>query len=220
MIQLYTAGTPNGYKASIMLEACELPYNVNALNLGEKDQKQDWFLKINPNGRIPAIVDEDEDNFAVFESGAILLYLAEKCGRFLGNNAKERSQAVQWTMFQMGGIGPMQGQLHVFLRYAPEKIPFAIDRYRNETLRLYGVLNERLKDRPFLVADEPTIADFANYPWVRGHGYSELNIDHLEHLGAWLQRLDAMPAVQRGLAVPNKPPSDPNQVAEIGKKII
>ena len=144
MIDLYTAATPNGWKASIALEELAMPYQVKALRLDQLEQKQEAFLRINPNGRIPAIVDRDAGDFAVFESGAILLYLAEKAGKLMPADAKGRSRVVQWLMFQMGGVGPMQGQANVFFRYAPEKIPFAIARYQNETRRLYEVLDRHL----------------------------------------------------------------------------
>ena len=142
MIDFYTSHTPNGYKVSIMLEELNLPYNVIAVDLGKKEQKKSQYMKLNPNGRIPTIVDHDNDDFAVFESGAILIYLAEKTGQLLPDDPKQRSVALQWLMFQMGGIGPMQGQAHVFYRYAPEKIVYAINRYQNETLRLYKVLDK------------------------------------------------------------------------------
>src|SRR5690349_10382613 len=158
MIELYTAATPNGHKVSIMLEETGLPYTVRPIKLGEKEQKQEWYLKLNPNGRIPTIVDHDNDDFAVFESGAILMYLAEKSGMFLPSEPKPRSRVIQWLMFQMGGIGPMQGQANVFYRYAPEKIPYAIERYQKETVRLYEVLDRQLEGREYLV-DELSIAD-------------------------------------------------------------
>ena len=144
MITLYSAGTPNGYKASIMLEELQTPYKLHAIDLGSKEQKQPWYLNINPNGRIPAIVDHDAQDFAVFESGAILVYLAEKFQKLLPADPQKRSVVIQWLMFQMGGIGPMQGQAAVFVRYAPEKIQFAIERYQNETRRLYSILDKRL----------------------------------------------------------------------------
>ena len=166
MIDLYTAATPNGWKVSIALEELELPYTVKALELVKLEQKQEAFLRINPNGRIPAIVDRDAGDFPVFESGAILLYLAEKTGRLLPADPKGRSVAIQWLMFQMGGVGPMQGQANVFFRYAPEKIPFAIERYQNETRRLYEVLDRRLGEAEYL-AGEYGLADIATWPWVR-----------------------------------------------------
>ncbi len=201
MIDLYTAATPNGYKASIALEALGLPYTVHAINLGELEQKQEWFLELNPNGRIPVIVDRETDDFAVFESGAILLYLAEKTGRLIPSDTKARSQVIQWLMFQMGGIGPMQGQANVFARYAPEPIPYAIERYQKETRRLYEVLNRRLTGRDYLVGDY-SIADIASFTWVRAHDWSGISLDGLDDLRRWLERIEARPAVQRGLMVP------------------
>ncbi len=223
MIELFTATTPNGYKASIMLEETGLKYEARHLNLGELDQKKPEFLAINPNGRIPAIVDHDNDKFAVFESGAILLYLAEKTGMFLPQDPKQRSRVIQWLMFQMSGVGPMMGQANVFLRYAPEKIPFAIERYQKETLRLYGVLDGQLKDREYLV-DEISIADFATYPWVRSYKWAGLNVDHLPNLSRWMTAMSSRPGVQRGLAVPAVSERSREEVAsevqEVGKKII
>jgi GST-like protein len=223
MIELYTAGTPNGYKISIMLEELGLPYTVRALKLGEKEQKQDWYLRLNPNGRIPTIVDRGNDDFVVFESGAILIYLAEKTGKFLPADPKRRSRVTQWLMFQMGNIGPMQGQAHVFVRYAPEKVPYAIQRYQKETLRLYEVLERQLETREFLV-DELSIADIATFPWVRRYEWAGLNIDHLPNVQRWLRTLEARPAVQRGLNVPEKV-KQPSQAeldvnAELGRRII
>lgn len=201
MITLYTASTPNGRKASIMLEEVGLPYEVRWLKLDQSEQKDDWFLDINPNGRIPALVDHDNGDFAVFESGAMLLYLAEKTDLLLGNDPKERSLAVQWLMFQMGGIGPMQGQANVFYRYAPEKIPYAIERYQRETRRLYEVLDRRLASVDYL-AGFYSVADIATYPWIRSHAWSGLSVDGLDNLQAWLQRVGERPAVQRGMDVP------------------
>jgi glutathione S-transferase len=204
MIDLYTAATPNGWKASILLEELELPYEVKPLRLDQLEQKQEWFLRINPNGRIPAIVDRAADDFAVFESGAILLYLAEKTGRFLPQDPKGRSVVVQWLMFQMGGVGPMQGQANVFTRYAPEKIEYAIQRYQNETRRLYGVLDRRLAESEYL-GGEYSIADMATWPWVSIHGWAGIEIDDLPHLRRWRDAVGARPAVQRGRAVPHAP---------------
>ena len=201
MITLYTAPTPNGYKISIMLEEIGLPYEVRVLDLANGEQKEDWFLTINPNGRIPAIVDHDNDDFAVFESGAIMLYLAEKTGQLLPAEEKARSRVIQWLMFQMAGVGPMQGQAHVFLRYFPEKIPPVIARYQNETKRLYTVLDRRLADRPYLV-DDYSIADIANWCWVRAHEWAGVDISDLPNLTAWLERIAARPAVQRGIQIP------------------
>ena len=199
MIDLYTAATPNGRKASIMLEELALPYQAVWLNLGELQQREPWFLKINPNGRIPAIVDRDEDDFAVFESGAILLYLAEKTGRLLPSETKARSTVLQWLMFQMGGVGPMQGQANVFYRYAAEKIDYAINRYRRETRRLYEVLDTRLENNEYL-AGEYSIADIATWPWVTGHEWAGVSLGGLEQLQRWERLIAARPAVQRGIA--------------------
>ena len=223
MIELFTAATPNGHKASIMLEETGLPYTVRHLDLGNLDQKRPEYLVINPNGRIPAIIDHENDDFAVFESGAILIYLAEKTGKFLPAEPKQRSRVIQWLMFQMGGIGPMQGQANVFFRYAPEKIPFAIERYQRETLRLYSVLEKQLEDRAFLV-DDLSIADFATYPWVRSYKWAGLGIGHLPNLDRWLETMAARSGVQRGLAVPDVPDMDKEErtqkVRDIGRKII
>lgn len=205
MIELYTAATPNGHKASIMLEELAVPYTVHAINLLAGEQRRPEYLKINPNGRIPAIVDRgngaEKEGFAVFESGAILLYLAEKYGRFLPADPKGRSEAIQWLMFQMGGIGPMQGQANVFFRYWHEKYQPAIDRYQHETKRLYRVLEQRLQDRDYLCG-EYGIADIASFTWVNIHSWSGVPIDDLPRLKDWRERIRARPAVQRGLAVP------------------
>lgn len=201
MIDLYTAETPNGWKASITLEELGLPYIVHALALSKLEQKEPGYLKINPNGRIPAIIDRDADDFVVFESGAILLYLAEKTGRLMPTDAKGRSQVVQWLMFQMGGVGPMMGQANVFFRYAPEKIPFAIDRYQRETRRLLEVLNTRLAEHEYLAGDY-SIADIANWSWAHSHAWSGVSIDGLPHLQRWIDALAQRPAVIRGKAVP------------------
>jgi len=204
MIDLYTARTPNGFKISIALEEMQLPYQPHPIDLGALQQKEPWFLAMNPNGRIPVIVDRGNDDFTVFESGAILIYLADKSGRLLSTDPRQRSRTFQWLMFQMSGLGPMQGQAHVFHRYAPEKIPYAIERYQKETQRLYRVLDGRLTGRPYLV-DDYSIADIACFPWVRGHDWAGVSIDDLPNLQAWLARLEARPAVQRGLNVPPPP---------------
>ncbi|MEE9117250.1 MAG: glutathione S-transferase N-terminal domain-containing protein, partial [Calditrichia bacterium] len=186
MIDLYTAATPNGKKISIMLEEIELPYKVHHLRLDQLEQKEDWYLKLNPNGRIPTIADHDNDRFVVFESGAILIYLAEKTGKFLPSDIKGRSTVIQWLMFQKAGIGPMQGQANVFYRYAPEKIDYAIKRYQNETKRLYKVLDNRLEDNQYLGGDY-SIADIASYPWVKAYDWAGLNIDDMPNLKRWLE---------------------------------
>jgi len=201
MIDLYTASTPNGWKASIALEELGLAYRVHAIDLADAQQKEPWFLEINPNGRIPAIVDRAEDDFAVFESGAILIYLAEKSGRLLPSDVKGRSLVIQWLMFQMGGLGPMMGQANVFHRYFPEKIQPAIDRYQNESRRLFEVLDVRLRDNEWLAGDY-SIADIANWSWVRIHAWSGVSVEGLDGLDGWLQRMAARPACQRGVAVP------------------
>ncbi|PQP03107.1 glutathione S-transferase [Pseudomonas frederiksbergensis] len=203
MIDLYTAATPNGHKVSIVLEELGLPYTVHALSFDKKEQKSKDFLKINPNGRIPAIVDRANGDFAVFESGAILIYLAEMTGKLLPQDPKGRSVVLQWLMFQMGGIGPMQGQANVFFRYFPEKLQGAIDRYQHETRRLYEVLDTRLQAVEFL-AGEYSIADIATFPWVRGHDWSGVSVDGLPALQRWMAAMEARPAVQRGLLVPER----------------
>ncbi len=206
MIDLYTAATPNGYKISIALEEMGLDYEVRHLDLMSNEQKQPEFLAINPNGRIPAIIDRDNDDFAVFESGAILLYLAEKTGRFLPSDPKKRSQVIQWLMFQMGGVGPMMGQANVFYRYFPEKIPAAIERYQKEGRRLFEVMDGQLANNRYLAGDEYTIADMSTWPWVRIHEWSGVDITGLTHLKRWLEELTLRPACQVGILTP--PPSD------------
>ena len=201
MIDLYTAATPNGHKASIALEELALPYTLKVLDLSQGEQKTPQFLAINPNGRIPAIVDRAENDFAVFESGAILVYLAEKTGRLMPTDAQGRSRVLQWLMFQMGGIGPMMGQANVFYRYFPEKIQPAIDRYQGESKRLFRVLDGHLKDNEYLAGDY-SIADIANFAWVRTHRWSGVDVDDLPHLQRWLDAIKARPAVQRGLQAP------------------
>ena len=201
MIRLYTAATPNGYKVSVALEEFELPYEVHPIKLLEGEQKQDWFLRISPNGRIPAIVDTEADDFAVFESGAILLYLAEKTGRLMPLDPKGKSLVTQWLMFQMGGIGPMMGQANVFYRYFPEKIQPAIDRYQGEVRRLFTVLDRRLAEAEYL-AGSYSIADIANWCWVRTYAWSGVSIDGLPHLARWIDAIAARPAAQKGITVP------------------
>ncbi len=203
MIELLTARTPNGFKVSIALEELGLPYSVRRIDLRGLEQREDWFLKLNPNGRIPVIVDKDNDDFAVFESGAILIYLADKAGALLAPSGNDRSVAIQWLMFQMGGIGPMMGQANVFYRYAPDKIDYAIGRYQRESRRLFEVMNTRLADAEFLAGDY-SIADIANFSWVRSYDWSGVSIDGLDHLKRWLDAIAARPAVVRGLNVPEK----------------
>lgn len=201
MITLYTAATPNGHKVSITLEELGLPYTLRALSLGDKEQKEDWFLKINPNGRIPALTDE-ETGVTVFESGACMVYLAEKTGKLLPTEGPGRYDVMQWLMFQMGGVGPMQGQANVFHRYFPEKIPAAISRYQNETRRLYEVLDSRLKDHEWLAADMFSIADIANWSWVRIHDWAGVSVDGLDGLQRWMDQMAARPACEKGINVP------------------
>jgi GSH-dependent disulfide-bond oxidoreductase len=201
MIELFTAATPNGWKASITLEELGLPYKVRRIDFDKREQKEPWYLKINPNGRIPTIVDHDNDGFAVFESGAMMIYLAEKAGKLLPKDVKGRSLVIQWLMFQMGGIGPMMGQANVFYRYAPERIPYAIDRYQRECRRLFEVLDTRLVDNEFLAGDY-SIADIANWSWVRGYKWSGVSLEGLVNLERWLLAIGERPAVKRGVDVP------------------
>jgi glutathione S-transferase/GST-like protein len=201
MIDLYTAATPNGHKVSIALEEMGLPYTLKVLELSKNAQKEPWFLAINPNGRIPAIVDHEAGDLAVFESGAILIYLAEKTGKFLPADVVGRTKVIQWLMFQMGGIGPMMGQANVFYRYFPEKIQPAIDRYQGESKRLFRVLDTHLANHEFLAGDY-SIADMANFAWVRTHRWSGVEVDDLPHLQRWLAQIRQRPAVERGLQAP------------------
>ena len=201
MIDLYTAATPNGHKISIALEELELTYTLHALELSTNEQKQPWFLAINPNGRIPAIVDRAEDNFAVFESGAILVYLAEKTGELMPTDFKGRSKVLQWLMFQMGGVGPMMGQANVFHRYFPEKIQPAIDRYQGESKRLFRVLDGHLADNEYQAGDY-SIADIANWAWVHTHNWSGVSVDDLPNLQRWINAIAERPAVKRGVILP------------------
>ena len=201
MISLYTAPTPNGWKASVALEELGLPYQVHAIDLLSGAQRAPDYLAINPNGRIPAIVDHDAEDFAVFESGAILIYLAEKTGQLMPADAKGRSRVLQWLMFQMGGIGPMMGQANVFHRYFPEKIQVVIDRYQGESGRLFGVLDRQLADHEWLAGDY-SIADIANWCWVRTHKWSGVDIGPFEHLQRWVAAIAARPAAQAGIKVP------------------
>lgn len=223
MIDLYTASTPNGWKASVTLEELGLPYTVHPIDLGKQEQKQPSFLAMNPNGRIPVIVDRGADSFPIFESGAIMIYLAEKAGALLPADAKGRSRVIQWLMFQMGGVGPMMGQANVFYRYAPEKIPFAIERYQKESRRLLEVLDGQLRRSEFLAGDY-SIADIANFCWAHTHEWSGVSVEGLDGLTRWFEAVRARPAVQRGLAVPVKrevtSAEDAAKIAETGKKII
>ncbi len=220
MIDLFTAATPNGWKVSIALEELGIPYTVHTLDLMKGEQKQDWYLRLNPNGRIPAIVDRGNDDFAVFESGAILIYLAERAGRLLPHDPKGRSRVIQWLMFQMAGIGPMMGQANVFLRYAPEKIPYAIERYQREVRRLFEVLERQLTVYEHIAGNDYSIADIAHWSWIHGHEWSGVSIEGLPHLAKWLDRVAARPAVQRGRAVPPRTDNKDQSRTEAGSKIL
>ena len=219
MIELFTAPTPNGHKVSIALEEMELPYEVRPIDLEAGEQKEPWFLDINPNGRIPAIVDHDHDDFPVFESGAILVYLAERSGKLLPGDRKGRSRVMQWLMFQMGGVGPMMGQANVFYRYAPEKIPYAIDRYRKESRRLFEVLDRQLATEDFL-AGVYSITDIATYPWVQAYAWSGLSIEGLEHLQRWLDEIGKRPAVLRGMETPPRPNRSEQSSEQAGRGLL
>ncbi|MBD2183015.1 glutathione S-transferase N-terminal domain-containing protein [Planktothrix sp. FACHB-1355] len=200
MIDLYTFTTPNGRKASIMLEEVGLAYNVYKIDITKGDQFTPEFVAINPNSKIPAIVDRETD-ITVFESGAILIYLAEKTGKFLPADQKGRYQVLQWLMFQMGGVGPMFGQLNHFKRFAPEKIPYAIERYEKESLRLYSVLDNQLADKEYICGDY-SIADIATYPWVAIYEFQGLTLDNHPNLKRWVETVEQRPAVKKGMAVP------------------
>jgi len=205
MIDLYTWSTPNGRKVSIMLEELALPYRVHPVNIGKGDQFKPEYVAINPNSKIPAIVDSegpDGKPIRMMESGAILIYLAGKTGKLLPRSARGRYVALEWLMFQMGGTGPIFGQVHHFLRAAKEPVPYAIERYMKETRRLYGVLNERLKGHECL-ADEYSIADIANYPWVARHEWHKTDLNEFPHVKRWFDAISARPAVQRGMKVPS-----------------
>jgi GST-like protein len=204
MIELYTWGTPNGRKVSVMLEECGLPYNVHRIDIGKGDQFSPEFLAICPNGKIPAIVDADGPDgrpMPMFESGAILVYLAGKTGRFLPRSARGKYEALQWLMFQMGGVGPMFGQVHHFVRAAKVEVPYAIERYTKEKDRLYGVLDKRLGEAEYL-AGEYSIADIATYPWVARHEWHRTDLATFPNVKRWFDAIGARPGVQRGMAVP------------------
>ena len=203
MIDFYTAPTPNGHKVSCTLEAMELEYETHVVNLMENEQKKPEFLAISPNGRIPAIVDRDADNLPIFESGAIMIYLAEKTGKLMPTDLNERAKVLEWLMFQMGGIGPMMGQANVFFRYFPEKIQPAIDRYQNEGRRLFEVLNTHLAKQDWLAKDY-SIADIANWCWVRTYKWSGISIEGLNHLERWMKTMYDQPGMSAGLEVPIK----------------
>ncbi len=201
-ISLYTSATPNGRKISIALEELGLEYNVRNIDLGNNEQKEDWFLSINPNGRIPAIIDHTAGDLTIFESGAILIYLAEKTGRLLPTNPAKRYAVMQWLFFQMSGLGPMQGQANVFYRYMENNVPEATLRYQIETLRLYGVWDQQLEQQPY-IAGEFSIADIAAYPWIKIAGWAGFSTEAFPNIERWITELDSRPSFQRGLRVPD-----------------
>jgi GSH-dependent disulfide-bond oxidoreductase len=204
MVEVYSWATPNGHKVHIMLEECGLPYRVHAVDIGAGDQFEPDFLAISPNNKVPALVDPDGPDgepISLFESGAILLYLAGKTGRFLAESVRGKYDVLQWLMFQMGGVGPMLGQAHHFRIYAPEKIPYAVDRYTREAQRLYGVMNKRLARSKYLGGDTYSIADIAVFPWLRSWKNQGIQWDDFPHLRGWFDEIGARPAVQRGVAV-------------------
>jgi len=204
MIDLYSWPTPNGHKIHIMLEETGLPYRVHPVNIGAGDQFKPEFLKISPNNKMPAMIDSDGPDgkpISMFESGAMLLYLASKSGKFLPEDMRDRWSTLQWLMFQMGGVGPMLGQAHHFLVYAPEKIPYAMQRYSKEANRLYGVMDRRLAESKFIACNEYTIADMAIMPWLRSYKNQGVEMEKYPHVKRWFDGIAARPAVQRGLAV-------------------
>lgn len=204
MIDLYTWGTPNGQKVSIMLEACRLHYSVHPVNILDNEQFHADFLRISPNNKIPAIIDQDgpdQQPLTLFESGAILIYLADKTGEFLPESGMRRYEVLQWLMWQMGGFGPFLGQAHHFNRFAPEKVPYAIDRYTQEAQRLWQVLESQLAGKRFVV-DELSIADFAIYPWACHHEWQGVDLCAYPQVAAWLERMSNLSFVQRGMQVP------------------
>ena len=204
MIEVFTWPTPNGHKVHVMLEECGLPYRAIPVNIGAGDQFKPEFLAISPNNKIPAITDPqgpDGKPISLFESGAILVYLASKTGKFMPRTDRERYEVLQWVMFQMGGVGPMLGQAHHFRLYAPEKLPYAIDRYSNEAKRLYSVIDKRLSQSRFLGGKDYSIADIATFPWLRSWQNQGITLSDYPHLEQWFNAIDARPAVQRGVKV-------------------
>jgi len=208
MIDLYYWTTPNGHKVSLFLEEAGLPYEVHPINIGQGDQFKPDFLKISPNNRIPAIVDQNPTDggapISLFESGAILLYLAEKTGQFIPKDLRGRQEALQWLFWQMGGLGPMAGQNHHFSQFAPEKIPYAIKRYVDETARLYGVLDRRLADRTFVAGEEYSIADMAIYPWIVSHKWQSQRLEDFPHVERWFNHIKQRPATVRAYELVQK----------------
>lgn len=204
MIDVYSAATPNGHKVHIMLEECGLPYRIHHIDIGAGDQFKPEFLAISPNNKIPAIVDPDGPDgepMSLFESGAILIYLASKVGKFLGSSDREKFTTLQWVMFQMGGVGPMLGQAHHFRIYAPEKIEYAINRYTNETKRLYGVIDKQLSRSAYLAGNEYTVADIATFPWTRSWKNQGIDWEDFPHAKRWFDEISERPAVKRGVDV-------------------
>jgi len=204
MIDLYTWPTPNGHKLHIMLEEVRLPYRIIPINIGRGDQFKPAFLKISPNNKMPAMVDLDGPGgrpYAMFESGAMLAYLAEKTGKLIPKSARGRFDVMQWLMFQMGTVGPMLGQTHHFRNYTPRRIQYAFDRYSNEALRIYGVMDRRLSKNGYLAGSRYSIADIATFPWIRLYENQGIDLDDFRHVKRWLGAIDSRPAVQRGLSV-------------------
>jgi GSH-dependent disulfide-bond oxidoreductase len=223
MLDLYYWTTPNGHKITLFLEEAALPYRLIPVNISVGDQFKPEFLRIAPNNRIPALVDHDPVDggapISLFESGAILLYLAEKTGHFIAHDVRGRVEVLQWLFWQMAGLGPMAGQNHHFVQYAPEKIPYAMTRYINETNRLYGVLNNRLQNRAFVAGDDYTIADMAIYPWIVPHLRQLQNLNDFPHVKRWLEKIAARPATQRAYEVAKTVNTQPT-VNEDAKKIL
>ena len=206
MIDVYSAATPNGHKVTVALDEMGETYNLIPIAFSQNEQKSPEFLSMNPNGRIPVIVDRDNDDFVVFESGAILIYLGEKFGKLYPQDPKVRSRTLQWLMFQIGGLGPMMGQANVFYRYFPEKLQPAIDRYQKECRRLFEVLDSRLRVSPYLAGDEHTIADVANWCWARTYEWSGVSIEGLPGLSRWLDELAERPGYRSGISKPPRAP--------------
>lgn len=223
MIDLHYWPTPNGHKITLFLEETGLPYRIIPVNIGTGEQFKPDFLKIAPNNRMPAIVDHEPANggapISVFESGAILLYLAEKTGRFGGDTMRARAEVNQWLMWQMGGLGPMLGQNHHFRNYAPEKVPYAINRYLNETNRLYGVLDRRLADRPFVAGDDYTIADMASYPWILPEAQGQ-DLSEFQNIARWHAAIKARPATERAYAKGKEIQPAPAPMSDEAKKVL
>jgi glutathione S-transferase len=221
MLELLTSETPNGWKVAILLEELGVPYKVTPISLTNRVQKEEWYVALNPNGRIPTLVDHDAGDFAIFESGAIMIYLAEKFGRFLPADVQGRSRVIQWLMWQMSGLGPMMGQATVFNRYFEEKLPKVIDRYVRESQRLFEVMDTHLATREYLAGDY-SIADMACFPWVRGYEWAQVPIEGFDHLKRWFDAIAARPAVQRGLLVPEPPKAEDMEAKTVaqGKNIL